>query len=192
MIIPEEITILKHKIKVIHVRTLDGKFGLFDPVKNEIKIALYVLSDDEEVALSPTQILHTFWHEVFHVFQWFYEGGFNEGQSQAYAGFMLEFFGDESGDRKAVKEKADAANDCGAVPAEKYRGHDYMLFGLKQQIERGDTEALRLARKMKEDALRHDDPELANAINRMLNKYYNEQTNIVLNKIKKKKKGSSH
>ncbi len=92
MIIPEEITILKHKIKVTLVRTLDGKFGLFDSVKNEIKIAQHIPSDDEEVALSPIQILHTFWHEVFHVFQWFYEGGFNEGQSQAYAGFMLEFF----------------------------------------------------------------------------------------------------
>lgn len=90
MIIPEEITILKHKIKVTLVRTLDGKFGLFNSVKNEIKIAQYVLSDDEEVALSPIQILHTFWHEVFHVFQWFYEGEFSEGQSQAYAGFMLE------------------------------------------------------------------------------------------------------
>lgn len=174
MIIPEEITILKHKIKVIHVRTLDDKFGLFDPVKNEIKIAQYVHSNDEEVALSPIQTLHTFWHEVFHVFQWFHEGAYNEGQSQAYAGFLLELFGDESGDRKAVKEKADAANDCGAVPAEKYRSIDYRLFGMKQQIECGDTEALRLARKMKEDALRHNDPELANAIDRMLNKYYIE------------------
>lgn len=90
MIIPKEITILKHKIKVTIVRTLDSKFGLFDSVKNEIKIAQYIPSDDEEVALSPIQILHTFWHEVFHVFQWFYEGRHNEGQSQTYAGFMLE------------------------------------------------------------------------------------------------------
>ena len=89
-IIPKEITILKHKIKVIHVRTLDDKFGLFDPVKNEIKIAQYALSNGKEVVLSPIQIFHTFWHEVFHVFQWFYEGEYNEGQSQIYAGFMLE------------------------------------------------------------------------------------------------------
>lgn len=64
MIIPKEITIFKHRIKVSFVRTLDGKFGLFDPVKNEIKIAQYALSNDEEVALSPIQTLHTFWHEV--------------------------------------------------------------------------------------------------------------------------------
>lgn len=89
-IIPEEITILKHKIKIVYVRTLDDMFGLFDPAKNEIKIAQYALSNGKEVALSPTQILHTFWHEVFHVFQWFYEGEYNEGQSQIYAGFMLE------------------------------------------------------------------------------------------------------
>lgn len=92
MIIPKEITIFKHRIKVSFVRTLDGKFGLFDPVKNEIKIAQYALSNDEEVALSPIQTLHTFWHEVFHAFQWFYEGEYNEGQSQIYAGFMLEVF----------------------------------------------------------------------------------------------------
>ena len=89
MIIPKEITIFKHRIKVSFVRTLDGKFGLFDSVKNEIKIAQYVLSNEEEVALSEVQILHTFWHEVF---QWFYEGVCNEGQSQTYAGFMLEVF----------------------------------------------------------------------------------------------------
>lgn len=92
MIIPKEITILKHTIKVRIVDILDGKFGLFDPVKNEIKIAQYALSNDKEVALSPVQILHTFWHEVFHAFQWFYEGEYNEGQSQTYAGFMLEVF----------------------------------------------------------------------------------------------------
>lgn len=92
MIIPKEIIIFKHRIKVIFVKTLDGKFGLFDPVKNEIKIAQYAHSNEEEVALSEAQTLHTFWHEVFHVFQWFYEGGYNEGQSQTYAGFMLEVF----------------------------------------------------------------------------------------------------
>jgi len=91
-VIPKEITILKHKIKVIHVRTLEDKFGEFDPVKLEIKIAQYALSNDKEVALSSEQVLHTFWHEVFHVFQWFYEGEYNEGQSQTYAGFMLEVF----------------------------------------------------------------------------------------------------
>lgn len=90
MIIPKEITIFKHRIKVVFVRTLDDAFGKFDPVNNEIKIAQYALSNDEEVALSEVQILHTFWHEVFHLFQWFYEGEYNEGQSQTYAGFMLE------------------------------------------------------------------------------------------------------
>lgn len=64
MIIPKEITILKHRIKVILERTLDDKFGEFDPVKLEIKIAQYALSNDREVALSEIQILHTFWHEV--------------------------------------------------------------------------------------------------------------------------------
>ena len=81
MVIPKEITILKHRIKIIYVRILDDAFGKFDPVNNEIKIAQYALSNDKEVALSETQILHTFWHEVFHVFQWFYEGEYNEGQS---------------------------------------------------------------------------------------------------------------
>ena len=92
MIIPKEITVLNHTIKVEVVDILDDKFGEFDPVKLEIKIAQYALSNDREVALSEIQILHTFWHEVFHVFQWFYEGEYNEGQSQTYAGFMLEVF----------------------------------------------------------------------------------------------------
>lgn len=90
MVIPKEITIFKHTIKVRIVDILDDKFGEFDPVKNEIKIAQYALLKDKEVALSEIQIHHTFWHEVFHVFQWFYEGEYNEGQSQTYAGFMLE------------------------------------------------------------------------------------------------------
>lgn len=90
MKIPKEITILKHTIKVRIVDILDGEFGKFDPVNNEIKIAQYALSNHKEVAFSEIQVLHTFWHEVFHVFQWFYEGEYNEGQSQTYAGFMLE------------------------------------------------------------------------------------------------------
>lgn len=94
MVIPKEITIFKHTIKVRIVDILDDKFGEFDPVKNEIKIAQNALSKDEVVALSEIQTLHTFWHEVFHVFQWFYEGEYNEGQSQTYAGFMLEILDD--------------------------------------------------------------------------------------------------
>lgn len=92
MKIPKEITILKHTVKVKIVDILDDKFGEFGPVNSEIKIARYAFSNDEKVALSEVQILHTFWHEVFHVFQWFYEGEYNEGQSQTYAGFMLEVF----------------------------------------------------------------------------------------------------
>lgn len=94
MKIPKQITIFKHIIKITDIDVLEDKFGEFDPATNTIKLAKHITSNNIKTELSNIQRLHTFWHEVFHAFQWFYEGEYNESQSQVYAGFILEILND--------------------------------------------------------------------------------------------------
>lgn len=174
MILPKQITIFGNTIDIIEVDCLNEASGDFSPVTNTIHVARHTLSDGIKCELSPKQKEQTFWHEVFHAFQYYSTGRYDEAQSQVYAGFMSEL------DIELVvgktKTETDAVDDCGAVPAEEYGYYDKALSGLKQQIERGDKEALCLVKKMKDDAIKYNDPDFAIAIDRMLYKYYNKQT----------------
>ena len=41
--------------------------------------------------MSDEQLRNTFYHGLFHVFQFYYNNEFNEIQAQVYANFMCEF-----------------------------------------------------------------------------------------------------
>jgi hypothetical protein len=51
-----------------------------------------------------------------------------------------------------------------------------MLFCLKQQIERGDKDVHLRAVKLRDEMRKKGNTDFANKLDRMLNKYYNEQT----------------
>lgn len=70
----------------------DREFGNFDSVKAEIRIAEKVESafDGELHDLTEEQILNSFWHEVFHCFNWHMNTECDETIAQSFANFMRE------------------------------------------------------------------------------------------------------
>lgn len=67
-----------------------GEYGKFNDAKNEIQLARNIIVEDETVKLTPQQIKNTFFHEVIHVFQFYYNNEFDEAQAQVYANFICE------------------------------------------------------------------------------------------------------
>lgn len=93
MIIPKQFVIHNQSINVIQ-RELDiedNRYGYYDSVKEEIVIFHKIKSNGEIITLTQNQIEHTFWHEVFHAFQWHVKGATDEWEAQTYAGIMMEF-----------------------------------------------------------------------------------------------------
>lgn len=72
-----------------------GEYGKFNDAKNEILIAKSVVVDDEVIELTEQQMQNTFFHEVIHAFQFYYNNEFDEAQAQVYANFICEML--ESG-----------------------------------------------------------------------------------------------
>lgn len=217
MKIPKQITIFGNAIDVVEVDCLNEKMGDFSPSTNIIHIARHTLSDDVECELSPKQMEQAFWHEVFHAFQYYATGEYDEAQSQVYAGFMSELGkmplalpdwlgrimmsiigAGLSGNTKDVRayakslcdwfrsygcedladdvwqliqNHAKSSDDCGAVPAEEYRGHDFLLSGLKQQIQSGDKNAFLRAVKMRDKARDSGNTDFANKVDTMLSEF---------------------
>ena len=94
MKLPSEFKIANqiYKVKLVD-RLEDNEFGNFDSVKAEIRIAKRVESsfDNEIYDLSEEQILNSFWHEVFHCFNWHMNTECDETIAQSFANFMREF-----------------------------------------------------------------------------------------------------
>lgn len=85
--IPNSFKIANHKIKIDVVNNDNNNFGSFDNVTNTIKIAKFI----DGTELSEEQMLNTMWHEIFHVFQFYFNCTYDEAQSQIYANFMRDF-----------------------------------------------------------------------------------------------------
>lgn len=90
MILPKDITIFGNAIDVVEVDCLNEEMGDFSPTTNTIHVARHTLSGNIKCELTPKQKEQAFWREVFHAFQWYATGEFDEVQSQVYAGFMTE------------------------------------------------------------------------------------------------------
>lgn len=78
-------------IHTIFVESLQGgEYGKFNDAKNQIILAKTVEIEGEIIELSPSQIENTFYHEVIHAFQFYYNNEFDEAQAQVYANFICE------------------------------------------------------------------------------------------------------
>ena len=66
-------------------------FGKTLYASQKILIATHLKEGNEFVAISQRQQYNTFWHEVFHLFQFYYNNGSDEGISQTFANFMCEY-----------------------------------------------------------------------------------------------------
>ena len=83
--------------KTIEVKLIDCfdepvKFGDFDTVTNIITVAKRVKDEKgNKTLLKDEDIDRTFYHELIHVFQWFYDTDFSEAQAQVYSNFIYEY-----------------------------------------------------------------------------------------------------
>ena len=72
-------------------KTDDGSYGWHSDVKRKIVVATTMEEDGEDVKLTEGQIENTFWHELFHCFQFYYCNEQDESLAQSFANFMCEY-----------------------------------------------------------------------------------------------------
>ena len=66
----------------------DPVYGLFDYLNSEISIRIKKL---DHTLCDKEQVFNSFWHEVFHAFNYLYNNEMNESLAQVFANFMREF-----------------------------------------------------------------------------------------------------
>lgn len=70
----------------------NNNFGYFCDATNTIKLAKTIdASYEGKVSMNDEQLRNTFYHELFHVFQFYFDNRIDEAQAQVYANFMCEF-----------------------------------------------------------------------------------------------------
>lgn len=92
--IPSKVRIANHWYKVILCDFIDNgdTFGSHCNLKLEIKVAECMKNDDgETIYLTEEQIKNSFWHEMFHAFNYYYNNKQDESLAQTFANFMREF-----------------------------------------------------------------------------------------------------
>ena len=65
-------------------------YGQYDDVNNTIDLARKI--GDPLRTIKPKTKLNTFFHELIHTFQYYYNCKYDEAQAQVFANFLVEFF----------------------------------------------------------------------------------------------------
>lgn len=93
--IPQEFKIANQVIKVSQPEFIieDGEyyFGWFSCTKNEIRVARRIKSGGEIIDVEDEARKNTFWHEVYHCFNYFWNTETDECLAQSFANFTREF-----------------------------------------------------------------------------------------------------
>lgn len=90
--IPSEFKCAGFTIKVKIEESLpDNEYGHFCDALNEISIARTIEVDHKTIQLSEEQKENTFYHELIHCFQFYYDNDYSESQAQTFANFMCEY-----------------------------------------------------------------------------------------------------
>lgn len=91
MQIPKKFTINGQTVTVEVVDRLpSNNYGEYSDATEKVSIAKTIEENGRTIKLSHLQLENTFWHEVFHVFQFHGKGEFSESESSTYAGMMVE------------------------------------------------------------------------------------------------------
>ena len=69
----------------------NGSYGYHNDIRSKIVIATTIEDGKEDVELTEGQIENTFWHELFHCFQFYYCNKQDEALAQSFANFMCEY-----------------------------------------------------------------------------------------------------
>ena len=91
--IPDKFKLAGFEITVDKVeKTDDNDYGYWDDVNNTIVIAKNIsMKNGELTSLSDRQIKNTFYHELYHAFQFYSGREYSEVECNIFANFMLEF-----------------------------------------------------------------------------------------------------
>lgn len=91
--LPDKFKIANQEITVVIEEIFpNNNYGYFCDATNMIKLARTLKTEhDGVVTVSDEQMRNTFYHELFHAFQFYFNNEFNEAQAQVYANFMCEF-----------------------------------------------------------------------------------------------------
>lgn len=77
-------------IKIVESIKDGTDYGEYSDVENTIYIAQKIKEDDVWKDIPEKIMLNTFLHELFHVFQYYYNNEYSESQAQVYANFAME------------------------------------------------------------------------------------------------------
>lgn len=90
--IPKSFKIANQEITV-KLLDIDSKnrYGYWNDANNTICVFKNVKADDEKIELSEETILNSFYHELVHCFQFYYNNVYDEGEAQVFANFIREF-----------------------------------------------------------------------------------------------------
>ena len=72
-------------------RIESNSYGNFCDATNIINIAKTVKTEEGTIEVTKRQMLNTFWHEVIHVWQFYFNNQYDEAQAQVFANFMCEY-----------------------------------------------------------------------------------------------------
>ena len=91
--IPDKFKLAGFEITVNKVeKTDDNDYGYWDDVNNTIVIAKNIsMKNGELTSLSDRQIKNTFYHELYHAFQFYSGREYSEVECNIFTNFMLEF-----------------------------------------------------------------------------------------------------
>jgi len=91
--IPDKFKLAGFEVTVDKVdKTDDNNYGYWDDVNNTIVIAKNIsIKNGELTPLSDRQIKNTFYHELYHAFQFYSGREYSEVECNIFANFMLEF-----------------------------------------------------------------------------------------------------
>ena len=92
MNLPKKFRVAGRTIKVTMVDLLNNgdDYGSFSEIHREIKIARRIKEDNVIYNIQEEEILNTFWHEVFHSFQYYWNNKCDEDFAQVLSNFMCE------------------------------------------------------------------------------------------------------
>lgn len=77
-------------VKIVDNVKDGADYGEYSDVENTIYIAKRIKEDNIWKNISEKIMFNTFLHELFHVFQYYYNNRYDESQAQVYANFTME------------------------------------------------------------------------------------------------------
>ena len=94
--IPDSFQVAGHPYKVVKKQYVkddddDAVFGLHDMISNRIYLAQEFPLGESSYKFSDVQKLNSFWHELFHAFNYYMNNEQDETLAQSFANFMCEF-----------------------------------------------------------------------------------------------------